>query len=520
MRLELKFHEKVIDHFTKATHEIIEELKSPSFQDIFQLIFSRTQYQPNIIKQSTSNFAPVKQIIANNMVQYKRYLYCCAEDYTRDVLISLLDRLTVDLIETIASIFTYDMNPSNIKRRTFRKRLQKISQTTLLKFHQDILNSILRNIRPSSIDMNTVIESDYLSNSNQSVFDPSHQSFVHDTQDFSQENNWSKFRLKTGKQFCIDLKKLDKSHSAAKKYINPNILDDCTKYVMVAIRSIYKDAPTTKDNSSSGETNVQDALDKCIYYLTNIIPLIRAKLNEAHIMNPDWWPITSDMVHVDSSSDNITNDYARRTKEAILKRGPTDDLIKVNLRRLSGDFCAAHVRLQKDSIGELRHPNILHHHGAYCTDDGIIIVTEPWKMTLREAVTSGSVRSLNLRLQVAIELTELCLDMKLQLSAEQLTPDTIVITQDNQIKVNIATMKPQSYFNFEYGGTRTANHMNISRALGTIFKFLFTDTQDENETIPSLCLLIKRCCDEMTEGYSKPPTLEEVLSTLKFEQVT
>lgn len=519
-RLELKFREKIIDHFTKVAHEIIGEFQKLHYQHAFKLAFTQIPYQPHLLQRSTSTLASVKKTIANSMSQEKQSLDFYIEHCTHYVLKPLLDTLTIDLIEIIASVFLYDMAPSNISRRKFRQRLKKISQTTFLKFHQDILNSILQSVRPSSINMDAVIRPDYLPNMTQSVSDSFPQSFAYDAHDYSQQDDWRKFGSKFCKEFLTDLKKLDKSRSAVKRYINLKRLDECIEYGMVAIKSLYINHPATQDKRNSRVNNMQDVLEKCIYYLKNVIPLLRKRLNEIHMMNPNWWPITPSMIHIERSHDHTTHDYIYQSKDAILKRGPACDHVKVRLRRLSGEFCAAHVRLREDSTNALRHPNILHFHGVFCTDGDVIIVTEPWEMTLREAVTSGSVQSLNLRLQMAIQLTELCVDMGSKISAEQLKPDSIVITQDHQIKVNIATLKPPSHLNSEHGDTRIANRTNILSGLGTIFKFLFMQSQENSETIPSLCLLINRCSDETAKGHFKPPTLEEILGTLKFEQVS
>ncbi|CAF4245040.1 unnamed protein product [Rotaria sp. Silwood2] len=253
----------------------------------------------------------------------------------------------------------------------------------------------------------------------------------------AKRNRRPKFLQKLAQEFSKELRQLSKSSSTEKRQQDLNQLQECTRDTMNVFEKLYVGTTEQMDENTNQCKEATAVLAWCNHYQEETILPLRSTLNSLLASHFDRWSLSADMIYSKKPANGLSNDEMNHVFKAKLKYTRTCTPIPVYLRRLSGDFCALHVCNQTRSIDKLRHPNILHCYGAYREGNDVYVVTEPWKMLLKTAINGNWNLSLEQSLQMAVELTELCSQMPLIISNEQLTPDKLVIGKESHIKLNL-----------------------------------------------------------------------------------
>ena len=519
-RMKKKIPELLEQRFIQGTSNILNSLQAPEFDTHFQQAVIKISFPRSVGEQLGSTEILNREAAVKELELYKIYLQREFKKCTQNILEPLLNNLTSTSIQDLGKMASEDFCLAHDEKESFLLQLEVLSYPTILNYYRQILSEMLRGIKHQFVHFTEVFLSYYLIGTPEifsSVFDVLCRRNV---QALANENCWNRFRRKLSGKFRHALLKLGQQKQTERRYYSPNSLLQCTEEILKSIEQLYVGSEERMIANSARESSAMNLLTVCNHYNDDIIPTLRATLNTTQVSRQEHWSLSPDMIFITDDRHRSLDDGTSHIVKAKLRRNLTSEPIPVYVRRLTGDFCASHVCSQTSASYETVHENILHCYGAYFQNDKVYVVTEPWQSSLRTVLNDVQNFPLEQRIQLAIELTETCIRFHSSLSIGHLSLDTLVVSQDRRVKMNLITYKPFVTLSHEHDHNETRRGMQIIQALGTIFKDLFMWNQSIVQIPRSLHLFVEHCCLKMEGSNDGSLTMDWILGNLKIEQVS
>ena len=519
LRLEIKLRDLVIQLLEQADEKCIEKLQAEEFNDTFKEAINTIPFQQNVEQEMLSNEAIRRELIVKTLDLYRLYLQLEFEKHTLKILEPVVKDLALTAADKIGKYFCDDVYMSSDEQNGFLEHLNNEVSEHMLKYYQNGLINMLKMIRPYLRNFSKVFLNRYFIEVPaifSSVFDTLRDRDHHALKEI---DRWEMFRGKCAEQFCETLSKLKKL-GLVEKYQqdqseSPTLIED----LMNILQRIYAGNIEQMMNDTNHSSNANQISDQCKCRQA-MMKSLRIVLNEMLASYQFYWSLSVGMMHQKQGANSLPDDEFAHVFKAELKYTEDSEPITVYVRSLVGDFDALHIRNQTVSPDRFNHPGVLYCYGAYCDGGSIYIVTEPWEKSLRVASDQGTGLSLDRALQIAMELTQICLQNLSLISANHLTPENILLTQGGHIKVNILACHLPRLDNWNDNSDKLRKEMSISRKLGQLFTYIFKDDPNHRPVVQALHSLANRCHNQVQNFQHQPPLLKEILADLELEQVS
>lgn len=519
-RMKKKIAELFEQLFTEGTTHILNYLQTPEFDIRFQQAVIEIPFPRRVGEELDSIETLNQKAIVKELELYKIYLQHEFKKCTQNILEPFLHRLASTAVQDLGKMTSEDICLEHDEKESFLLQFNALGYPTVLHYHRQILSKMLHSIKHQFVHFTEVFLSYYLIGTPQIVSSVFDVLLRRNAEALANENCWNRFRRKLSEKFRHALSKVGQQKQADQRYYPLNSLLQCTDEILKSIEQVYVGNEEQVIANTTRENSAMNLLTLCNHYIDDIIPTLRATLNKTQVSRQDRWSLSPSMVSVIEDELNPVNDGTSHIVKAKLRRNSTSEPIPVYVRRLSGDFCALHVCNQTNSSYEPAHENILHCYGAYFQNDEVFVVTEPWQSPLRTILDDVHNFPLQQRIQLAIELMEVCIRFHSSLPIDHLSLDTLVVSQDRRIKMSLITFKPAMILSHENEHDETRREMQIILALGGIFKELFMLDQNVLQIPRSLYLVVERSCLKMERIGDASLTMNWILGNLKIEQVT
>ena len=520
-RLKSKFEEAINGLLKIAANTIAAELKTTDFNSRFQAAVLNIPYKRDLEEEYLSNEASGRGRFTRDRDLYKLYLHEEFENCIRRELKPALDQSAEEGIKTLSQIFCDDVGLASEERDTFHHRLKAKHLQKTCECLQKVLNNMLQSLHralPSFTDAflnQTFAGAPAIA---ASLFDAI---FDRNARALAKESRWQDFRSTLAQKCCAILEKM----------VDPAAIERCHRdltypslflnQTMDIMAKLYVETSQWHPDKTARMNEVAHLMDSCDVYLEDTLVPLSSAFNAVQGANLDLWSLSADMVTPGGRIRGTSSDEMGAVYRAELKQTPSSDAVDVYVRQLSGDFCALHVCNQTRASPAFNHPNILHCYGAFYENNHVYVVTERWKKTVKSASSEADSCCLEQRLRIAVELTELCLQMTPRIPIEQLKPSALYIGRDNCVKVNCQTYKPSLLGRIAAPHKDLHQPKQINQALGLIFHRLFMPIDGLRSISQSLRSLVNhlRTQADVSDPCDIIP-MTHILHRLKTDEVS
>ncbi|CAF2048888.1 unnamed protein product, partial [Rotaria magnacalcarata] len=513
-RLRMKCHDLMVHLLGNGSDKIVEELKSNEFDSRFEQFTERIPFEANIEEHVNLSQPLSRELIINELDLYRLHVQKEFESYIKREFHPLLSTIASDSIHELGTMFCKDFCLSINEQNSFLENFKIEHLQNMLQSYQKILSTMWTSLQPQLVRFSEVFLSHYRIGTPTMITSIFDVILGRDDRALSDRSCWEAFCLKLAQKYRKKLIKLKKT-----KYQDAAHHQQCIDDAMMIVEQVFVGTQQQISGNINRCKKAKELLTRCNEYQVEKIPKLRCTLNKVVASRTDRWSLTENMIHSIELVDGLPNDRVTFIFKAKLEYKRTHKPVTVYVRRLSGTFCALHVCNQTRSIDDLNHPNVLHYYGAYRKGKNVYVVTEPWKESLRVVLNHAANLQLEHRLQMAVELTEICLDMFGIISIEQLTLDNLFITNKRHIKVNLLTYQPPFLVQSDDNRDELRSEISIIPVLGGILNQLFTTDEDNGVVYRHLRSLCIQCCEKIKNNHYQPPSLKQILHTLKLTQL-
>lgn len=518
-RLKLKLSECSKQILEDACSEIVKELNTKQFDIDFNQSIATVSFSDNIGQHLESNIGSNKESAKKRLEQHRMCLQLKFESFTKQHAESFLNNLASEASYKIGQLFCEDFGLPNNEKNLFLEQLKVMHVKIMLMFLQNILQNMLKSLRRKLIKFSEAFLSQYpvrtskiLSSIFASISDRNGSML-------SEQNSWEIFRDELARKFRSEFNEFCKlSPDETRNYWIDDI-QECTEATMHVIKDAYIGTTSgMKDVEHLGEKVVH--LQKfCNDFNKQQILPPRSMLNKVLVSCADRWSLSETMIHSEANINDPSGKDMDHIFRGQLKYTEMCEPLPVYVRRLSGDFCTLDIWKQTCSLPAINHPNILHCYGAYRKKENVYIVTEPWHQSLKIELDQDNNFHLEKSLQIAVQLTEICLQMHSLISIEQITLDNILIIDDSHVKVNLLKYRLPMFLPNKEENNTSDKEAQCIQALGIIFHRLFANGDYNIPVVQELHSLVKHCRQHKNNTQHQTLSLKTILHILMVKQV-